>query len=102
MKQAETRPAGLIQAEMTQAPYLPMGEPGNQGYEAHHNFSETFEVTQFHCHDYFELYIHVRGGEFMGVGNQLFPLRRALIEISAWTNGGVQTSTRSISLSRIS
>ena len=66
--------AELIQAEMTQAPFLPMGQPGNQGYEAHHNFSETFEVTQFHCHDYFEFYIHIRGGEYMGVDNRLYPL----------------------------
>ena len=35
----------MIIAEMTQAPFLPMGQPGNQGYEAHHNFNETFEVT---------------------------------------------------------
>ncbi len=67
--------AELIQAEMTQAPYLPMGQPGNQGYEAHHNYSETFEVTQFHCHDYYEFYIHLRGGEYMGVENRLYTLK---------------------------
>ena len=64
----------MIIAEMTQAPFLPMGQPGNQGYEAHHNFNETFEVTQFHCHDYFEFYIHIRGGEYMGVENRVYPL----------------------------
>ena len=58
----------------TQAPFLPMEQPGNQGYEAHHNFNETMEVTQFHCHDYFEFYLHIRGGEFMGVENRLFQL----------------------------
>ena len=58
----------------TQAPFLPMDQPGNQGYEAHHNFNETFEVTQFHCHDYFEFYIHIRGGEYMGVENRLYTL----------------------------
>ena len=58
----------------TQAPFLPMEQPGNQGYEAHHNFNETFEVTQFHCHDYFEFYIHIRGGEYMGVENRLYTL----------------------------
>ena len=58
----------------TQAPFLPMDQPGNQGYEAHHNLDETFEVTQFHCHDYFEFYIHLRGGQFMGVENRLYPL----------------------------
>lgn len=60
--------------ETNQVPFLPMGQPGNQGYEAHHNFSETMEVTQFHCHDYFEFYLHIRGGEFMGVENRVFQL----------------------------
>jgi len=64
-----------MRSDVTQAPFLPMGQPGNQGYEAHHNFSETFEVTQFHCHDYFEFYLHIRGGEYMGVDNRLFQLK---------------------------
>ena len=63
------------QTDITQAPFLPMGRQGHQGYEAHYQVSETFEVTQFHCHDYFEFYIHVRGGEYMGVDNQLFLLK---------------------------
>ena len=64
-----------MRTETSQVPFLPMGQPGNQGYEAHHNFSETMEVTQFHCHDYFEFYLHIRGGEFMGVENRLFQLK---------------------------
>ena len=64
-----------MHTETNQVPFLPMGQPGNQGYEAHHNFSETMEVTQFHCHDYFEFYLHIRGGEFMGVENRLFQLK---------------------------
>ena len=63
------------QTDITQAPFLPMGRQGHQGYEAHYQISETFEVTQFHCHDYFEFYIHIRGGEYMGVDNQLFLLK---------------------------
>ncbi len=63
-----------MQADLMQAPFLPMGQPGNHGYEAHHNFDETFEVTQFHCHDYYEFYIHLRGGEYMGVDNRLYQL----------------------------
>ena len=65
----------LIKAEMTKAPFLPMDQYEQQGYEAHHVFSESFEVTQFHCHDYFEFYIHIRGGEYMGVDNQLYLLK---------------------------
>ncbi|MBR3334635.1 MAG: helix-turn-helix domain-containing protein [Clostridia bacterium] len=64
-----------MQSESNQVPFLPMGQPGNQGYEAHHNFDETIEVTQFHCHDYFEFYLHIRGGEYMGVENRLFQLK---------------------------
>ena len=63
------------QTDITQAPFLPMGQQGHQGYEAHYQVSETFEVTQFHCHDYFEFYIHIHGGEYMGVDNQLFLLK---------------------------
>lgn len=59
----------------TRTPFLPMEQSGNQGYEAHHNLDETFEVTQFHCHDYYEFYIHLQGGQFMGVENRLYPLR---------------------------
>ncbi len=65
----------MMQKDITQAPFLPMGQYEQMGYEAHHNLSETFEVTQFHCHDYYEFYIHLRGGEFMGVDNQLFLLK---------------------------
>ncbi len=65
----------LIQAEMTRAPFLPMGQQGALGYEAHHNLDKTFAVTQYHCHDYYEFYIHIRGGEYMGVDNQLFLLK---------------------------
>ncbi len=63
-----------MRAETNNVPFLPMGQPGNQGYEAHHNFTESMEVTQFHCHDYFEFYLHIRGGEFMGVETRLFAL----------------------------
>ena len=63
------------QPDLIQAPFLPMGQQGQQGYEAHYQISETYEVTQFHCHDYFEFYLHIRGGEYMGVDNQLFQLK---------------------------
>lgn len=64
-----------MQQDVTQVPFLPMGQYEQLGYEAHYNFSERYEETQFHCHDYYELYIHLHGGEFMGVDNQLFVLK---------------------------
>ena len=50
-------------------------EQSPQGYEAHCILSPTMEVSQYHCHDYFEFYIHLRGGQFMGVDNHLYTLR---------------------------
>lgn len=57
-----------------QTPFEPM-QQGGRGYEAYHRLSETMEVTQYHCHDYFELYIHLHGGQYMGVDNRLYLLR---------------------------
>ena len=51
-----------------------MGQ-SQQGYEAHCLHSEIMEVSQYHCHDYFEFYIHLRGGQFMGVDEQQYTLR---------------------------
>ena len=63
-----------MHADPAQAPFLPMEEHEYQGYEAYYKLDKSFEVTQYHCHDYYELYIHIRGGEYMGVENRLFPL----------------------------
>ena len=38
-------------------------------------YSERMQLTQYHCHDYYELYIHLRGGEYMGVDNKLYLLK---------------------------
>ena len=45
------------------------------GYEGHYVFSDRMQLTEYHCHDYFEIYIHLRGGQYMGVDNQLFALK---------------------------
>ena len=63
-----------MQSDQILAPFAPM-EQSQQGYEAHYQYSDRMEVTQYHCHDYYELYIHLHGGEFMGVDNQLFALK---------------------------
>ena len=63
-----------MQTTYNQVPFAPM-EQAKQGFEAHYQISETFEVTQFHCHDYYEFYIHLHGGEYMGVDNRLFLLK---------------------------
>ena len=57
-----------------QTPFEPM-QQGGKGYEAHFRFNESIEVTQYHCHDYYELYIHRHGGQYMGVDNKLYLLK---------------------------
>ena len=64
-----------MHADPAQAPFLPMEEHEYQGYEAYYKLDKSFEVTQYHCHDYYELYIHIQGGEYMGVDNRLFQLK---------------------------
>lgn len=57
-----------------QTPFEPM-QHGGPGYEACYRFSEHMEVSQYHCHDYYELYIHLQGGEYMGVDNKQYLLK---------------------------
>ena len=45
------------------------------GYEGHYVVSDRMQLTEYHCHDYFEIYIHLHGGQYMGVDNQLFTLK---------------------------
>ena len=50
-------------------------EEGWRGYEAHYVYSEMIAVTQYHCHDYYEIYLHLRGGQFMGMDDKLYLLK---------------------------
>ena len=59
----------------TGTPFTPLEQGSATGYEAHYEYSERMQVTQYHCHDYYELYIHLRGGEYMGVDNKLYLLK---------------------------
>lgn len=63
-----------MESNEMQTPFEPM-QAGGLGYEGHYRFSERMEVTQYHCHDYYELYIHLRGGQYMGVDNQVYLLK---------------------------
>ena len=57
------------------SPFAPMEHGSSLGYEAHYELSETMQVTQYHCHDYYELYFHLRGGELMGLDDTLYQLK---------------------------
>ena len=65
----------MTQRSETGTPFTPLEQGSATGYEAHYEYSERMQVTQYHCHDYYELYIHLRGGEYMGVDNKLYLLK---------------------------
>ena len=46
-----------------------------QGYEAFYQYSEHMLSTEFHCHDFYEFYIHVRGGQYFSLDNELYLLK---------------------------
>ncbi len=56
-------------------PFMPMEHGGALGYEAHYELSRSMYVTQYHCHDYYELYLHLRGGDYMGLDDSLYELK---------------------------
>ena len=47
----------------------------SRGYEAFYRFSETVETTEYHCHDFYEIYLHLQGGRHFGLDNSLYLLK---------------------------
>lgn len=49
--------------------------PGNlPDYEAFYGKAPSMKSQPFHCHDYFEIYIHVKGGHCFGMDNDVYRL----------------------------
>ena len=46
-----------------------------RGYEAFYHYSEHMRSAEFHCHDFYEFYIHVRGGQFLSLDDELYALK---------------------------
>lgn len=46
-----------------------------RGYEARYCFDEQMETTEYHCHDFYEIYLHLQGGQYFGLDNSLFLLK---------------------------
>ena len=46
-----------------------------QGYEAHYGYSEHMYTAEYHCHDFYEFYIHIRGGQYFGLDDELYLLK---------------------------
>ncbi len=45
-----------------------------KGFEAFYSCSGQMSMTGFHCHDFYEFYLHVRGGQYYGLDSGLYLL----------------------------
>lgn len=46
-----------------------------RGYEAFHSRTSRGRITEYHCHDFYEFYIHIHGGQYFGLDNNLYLLK---------------------------
>lgn len=46
----------------------------HSGFEAFYSISNKEDAWEFHCHDFYELYIHVNGGQYFGLDNNMYLL----------------------------
>ena len=45
-----------------------------RGYEAFHSRNDRNALSEYHCHDFYEFYLHVHGGQYFGLDNSLYQL----------------------------
>ena len=45
-----------------------------RGYEAFHSRDDRNALSEYHCHDFYEFYLHVHGGQYFGLDNSLYQL----------------------------
>lgn len=49
--------------------------PGNlPDWEAFYEVSHSLARWEYHCHDFYEIYLHIGGGHYFGVDNELYAL----------------------------
>lgn len=46
-----------------------------RGYEARYCHDDQMDTTEYHCHDFYEIYLHLHGGQYFGLDNSLFLLK---------------------------
>lgn len=48
---------------------------GRDDYEPCYRFTGKQKIYGLHCHDFYELYVHYRGGKYFFVNDDIFPMR---------------------------
>ncbi len=44
-------------------------------YEAFYTCSDHMDPPEYHCHDFYEFYLHIKGGQYFGMDNSLYMLK---------------------------
>lgn len=50
-------------------------ENGGPGYEAKYAYTDRLFKSEYHCHDFYEFYIHLRGGQYFVLDDRLYLLQ---------------------------
>ena len=50
-------------------------ENGGPGYEAKYAYTDRLFQSEYHCHDFYEFYIHLRGGQYFVLDDRLYFLQ---------------------------
>lgn len=45
-----------------------------RGFEAFYSIDDKMESWEFHCHDFYEIYIYINGGQYFGLDNNMYLL----------------------------
>ena len=48
---------------------------GGAGYEAKYAYDDRLFQSEYHCHDFYEFYIHLRGGQYFVLDDRLYMLQ---------------------------
>ena len=44
---------------------------GGRGFEAFYEYTDVLNKGEYHCHDYYEIYVHLRGGQYYGINEKV-------------------------------
>ena len=77
---------------------MPMGK---KGYEAKYNYTDHIRTTEYHCHDFYEFYIHLHGGQYFGLDDHLYMLEpNQLFIIPPFSMHGISSVSEMINYER--
>ena len=64
------------------------------GYEARYCYDEQMATTEYHCNDFYEIYLHLNGAQYFGLDNGLYLLQpKQLFILPPFSMHGVSSTS---------